>query len=96
MSYDRQGIHRVLAHNADYAKHPITSRGILLDVACYLDRHRLQLSHFDLSIPITLDLLEEAARYEGVIVQPGDICIVRTGWSEGFLALSDEQREDMG
>jgi hypothetical protein len=78
----------------DYAKHPITSRGILLDVAGYLARHELpSLSHFDLSTPITLDLLKATAKDEGVAFQPGDICVVRTGWTEAFLSLSDEQRE---
>ena len=27
------------------------------------------------------------------MVQPGDICIVRTGWTEAFLSLSDEERD---
>lgn len=82
------------AHDVDYANHPITSRGILLDVAGYLSRHGLPpLSCFDLSTPITLHLLKATADDEGVIFQPGDVCIVRTGWTEAFLAMSDEERE---
>lgn len=96
VGYDVHVVYCIRADDSDYAKHPITSRGILLDVAGYLDRHRLPpLSCFDLSTPITLDLLKATANDEGVTFQPGDICIVRTGWTEAFLSLGDEQREAM-
>jgi hypothetical protein len=96
VSSDIYVVHFIRADNSDYAKHPITSRGILLDVAGYLERNGLQpLSCFDLSTPITLDLLKATANDEAVTFQSGDICVVRTGWTEAFLSLSDEQREAM-
>jgi kynurenine formamidase len=64
----------------------ITSRGLLLDLVklrgadTYLD---------DVERPVTPAELDEAARAQGVEVQPGDIVLVRTGWWARFLANGD-------
>jgi hypothetical protein len=36
--------------------------------------------------------LQATADDEGVAFQPGDICIVRTGWTEAFLSMGEEER----
>jgi hypothetical protein len=43
--------------------------------------------------PVTLAQLKGAAADVGVEFAPGDILIVRTGWTEGWLNLSAEDRK---
>ncbi|KAL1842358.1 hypothetical protein VTK73DRAFT_3146 [Phialemonium thermophilum] len=79
----RNGIH-------NFADHPITSRAHLLDVPRYLAKNGLPpLVHLDNATPIGADLLEACARFEGVQFEPGDICVLRTGHADAFLALDD-------
>lgn len=81
---------------SDYVKHPITSRAHLLDIAGYLKRHnRPELSYFDNSTPISLDLLEACSKEQGNEFRQGDILLVRTGWTEAFYALSEAQRQHL-
>lgn len=78
----------------DYVKKPITSRAHLLDIPSYLTRHSLPaLSYFDTSTPITVDTLRACAQEANVTIEPGDILVVRTGWTEAFEGLSEKERE---
>jgi kynurenine formamidase len=61
----RCGIHRA---------GPVVSRGVLLDVARALGRDVLEPGH-----PITPGDLDAACAHAGVVVEPGDIVLVRTG-----------------
>ncbi|OCF35856.1 hypothetical protein I317_05078 [Kwoniella heveanensis CBS 569] len=77
----------------NYARKPISSRAHLLDVASYVKRHGLPpLSYFDTSTPIDLETLVGCAEESGVYFALGDICIIRTGWTEAFLSLTEEER----
>jgi kynurenine formamidase len=65
---------------------PVVTRGVLLDIA------RLHgVDHFDANYAITGDDLEAAATAGGVIVQPGDAVLVRTGQMH-FLRAGDKMR----
>ena len=63
----------------------ITSRGVLLDIV----KLRGAPTHCELGRPITPAELDDAARAQGVTVQPGDILLVRTGWWARFLQTGD-------
>ena len=74
-------------------KHPITSRGVLLDIPRYLEAARLPpLSPLDDSTPITAALFEGCAKHEGVTFNSGDILCVRTGWSAAFSQLAEAEQ----
>ncbi|KAI9638641.1 putative cyclase-domain-containing protein [Dioszegia hungarica] len=80
----------------NYAKKPISGRAHLLDIASFLERHqRSPLSYFDASTPIDLETLESCAAESRVVFKPGDILIVRTGWTEAFFGISEEERQSL-
>ena len=54
---------------------PIVTRGVLLDVAGYLDKSRL-----DPGEAITVDRVREVARKQGVTIGKGDVVLLHTGW----------------
>ncbi|HEX2578595.1 MAG TPA: cyclase family protein [Aquihabitans sp.] len=65
---------------------PVASRGLLLDIA------RLHgVDHFDDGYPITGEDLDRAASAAGVVVQPGDLVMVRTGHMH-FLRIGERDR----
>jgi kynurenine formamidase len=60
---------------------PIITRGVLADVAGYRRVSRLEAGEV-----VTVDDLEGALREQGVVVEPGDVVLIHTGWG----ALWDE------
>ncbi len=68
---------------------PIATRGVLLDIA------RLHgVEHFDENYAITGDDLERATGDAGVMVEPGDVVLVRTGHMH-FLRLGERVKYSM-
>lgn len=51
-----------------------------------------ELSYFDTSTPIPLATLEACVKEYGIEIRSGDIVLIRTGWTEAFYALSDDER----
>jgi hypothetical protein len=77
-------------------KHPITSRAHLLDIPLHLARTtQTPLSTLDTSTPITSSLLSSCAEAEGITFHPGDILLVRTGFTEVFLDLGKKGQEGL-
>ena len=70
----------------------ITSRGVLLDIV----KLRGVPTFCELGQPITPAELDEAARTQGVTVEPGDIVLIRTGWWARFLETGDGQEPGAG
>jgi kynurenine formamidase len=68
------------------ARRGIVGRGVLLDVAAHCGFAA------NARFAIGADLLDEVARAEGVTVEPGDILLVRTGWTGWYAGLSPAQR----
>lgn len=91
-----QSAHASKALTSDYVYQGITSRAHLLDVAAYIDRHHLPpISHFDTTTPVSLDILQACAAEAGVRFESGDILLVRTGWVDAYLALTEEERSSI-
>lgn len=38
-------------------------------------------------------MLKGCVAHQGTVIEPGDILLVRTGWTEAFSALSPEEKE---
>ena len=76
---DRLGIQAV-------ARRGIAGRGVLLDVA----RH----SGFRADEPVAIraDLLDEVAATQGVMVETGDVLLIRPGWTGWYTGLSAPER----
>lgn len=65
-----------------------------MDVCAYLERHSLEpLSYFDNTTPISAEILDGCAMESNIDFEPGDILLVRTGWTEAFMALTKEEQE---
>jgi kynurenine formamidase len=82
-SSDTLGIHLV-------ARRGIVGRGVLLDVARHVRFGA------DEEFAITAALLDEVASSQGVAVEPGDVVLVRTGWTGWYAGLSQAERDAVG
>ena len=72
------GAHLDIAH---YPNDMLVNRGVLLDVARYVNRN---LQPLPAEFPIDGDLLDATARYQGVRIRRGDTVLIRTGWGQHF------------
>jgi kynurenine formamidase len=66
---------------AHYPTELLVNRGVLLDVARFMNRSAKPLAG---SFNITGDMLEDTARHQGVGIQRGDTVLIRTGWGQYF------------
>ena len=67
---------------AHYPKELLVNRGVLLDVARYVNRSKNR--PLDPGFKVTRELLAETARDQRVVLQPGDTVLIRTGWGQHF------------
>lgn len=80
----------------NYCTHPISGRGVLIDVVKYRKDNGLpDLSLFDTSTPVGLDEIKAIAKAQGVTFASGDILIVRLGFPEAVLAKAPEDRQGL-
>ncbi|KAK8858930.1 hypothetical protein IAR55_003161 [Kwoniella newhampshirensis] len=85
----KHGIH-------NFIRKPITSQAHLLDIPLYLSRHSLPpLDPHSNRSSIDHSTLLACAEEFGVHILPGDILVVRTGWTEGTIDLSKAKREEL-
>ena len=71
---------------AHYPKRLLVNRGVLLDVARFINGNRSPLRG---SFKITGEMLAETARHQGVTLQAGDTVLMRTGWGKYFAEDPD-------
>lgn len=70
-----------------WSEHGISGRGVLIDLPRFMgDAFKLD------RIEMTGPLIEEIAKKQGVELKPADILILRTGWMQHYLSLSDAER----
>src|SRR6266508_931215 len=86
-----------------FARKGIAGRGVLLDVARYLESQGTPLDYDSRTI-ITKETLYACAKTQGVTVETGDILLVRTGWLRWYLeeatptqkqAMADDSMTDL-
>ena len=78
IGYSGVGAHLDIAH---YPKELLVNRGVLLDVARFINRDATPLAG---AFAITGEMLAETARKQGVKLKRGDTVLVRTGWGSYF------------
>lgn len=70
-----------------WSEHGIVGRGVLIDLPRFLgDKFAMD------RIAMTGPMIEEIAAKQGVELKPADILILRTGWMQRYLALSDAEK----
>jgi hypothetical protein len=74
-----------------WAEQPIVGRGVLVDVDGYCRDQGTPIDHAA-GQPLSLGLIQAAARAQSLTLQPGDILMLHTGWCEWFLALPPEDK----
>jgi kynurenine formamidase len=72
------GAHLDIAH---YPKDLLVNRGVLLDVARFINGSSAPLAD---TVGITGEMLAETARRQGVKLKRGDTVLIRTGWGQYF------------
>jgi kynurenine formamidase len=75
----------------DLASRGIVGRGVLLDVERFMAGRGTPLSPYR-NDRITVGVLDDVAKEQGVTVLPGDIVLVRTGWAGHYVSLSEAER----
>jgi len=78
IGYSGVGAHLDIAH---YPKEMLVNRGVLLDVARFINKDATPLAG---AFAITGEMLAETARKQGVKLKRGDTVLVRTGWGSYF------------
>lgn len=66
---------------ANFAESPIQGRGVLVDLAAHLGRERVFVDHARL-----MRILAD----DGVVVEPGDLLLIHTGFAEAVLEMNRE------
>ena len=77
-----------------WGHHGLVGRGVLVDVARYLDE-RGEFPDADHRYYISTELIEATAAAHGVTFEPGDFILLRTGWQRWYAGLSDAQKQTM-
>ena len=75
-----------------WANRGIVGRGVLLDVARHLEAQGDPIDPMS-SRAIKPSELDATASAHGVALEPGDVLLVRTGWTRGYLAADQSARE---
>ena len=67
-------------------------RGVLIDIWSHLNKSYDPFTTYR----ITLQDIQDCAKTQGVQFQYGDILVIRSGWVDAYLRLSQEKREALG
>lgn len=70
---------------------PIVGRGVLIDVAALREESGAPIDHAS-GEPLSYEGVAETVTRRGVVLSPGDMVMIRTGWAEWFLDLQAEER----
>jgi kynurenine formamidase len=76
------------------ARRGIAGRGVLADVARYHQRVGKSID-FTTAKSIPLEDVQGALEDEGVELRPGDILLIRIGWTKFYLSASDEVKAEL-
>ncbi|KAJ6050231.1 uncharacterized protein N7446_005530 [Penicillium canescens] len=87
-SSDTIGIHSICDHGG------ITGRGILLDYAEWASKNSISVSALT-SEAITLENLQKVAKDHNLNFQKGDVLFIRSGFTEAYNKLNNDQRKQL-
>ncbi|MGX5715878.1 cyclase family protein [Arthrobacter sp. MAHUQ-56] len=76
----------------EWAEHPITGRGVLVDLDGFRNGLGEPIDHAA-GEPLGLDLVQAAMESQSLTALPGDILMLHTGWCEWFLALGPAEKQ---
>lgn len=78
-----------------WCKEGIAGRGVLLD---YLGWRKSEHKKFDLMSDheITAEDLKKCAKFQNITLKEGDILLIRSGFTAGYSALTDEEKQAWG
>jgi kynurenine formamidase len=76
------------------ARRGMAGRGILADIARYYERQGKQLDCSTNDVVPLEDLLA-TLEAQGTKVWPGDVLLVRVGWTKAYRAMSEEQKSEL-
>ncbi|BCS28058.1 uncharacterized protein APUU_61106A [Aspergillus puulaauensis] len=85
---DDDGDGRLPTLNHWHARGGLATRGVLIDYKSYAERKGLSYSPFT-AHKITISAIEEIAHENGIRFQPGDVFILRTGFTEAIEEIAD-------
>ncbi|CAD6582764.1 MAG: hypothetical protein TREMPRED_003382 [Tremellales sp. Tagirdzhanova-0007] len=85
----RNGIHGKLMAEAG-----IAGRGVLLDYYAYVQRHKITFDPLD-TYAISIDNLEACRREQGTEFKPGDILLIRVGYTDALGKNSHEEQKEV-
>ncbi len=77
-----------------WAEKPIAGRGILVDIEGFLATTGRPLDH-RAGPALDVDLLDQALSHQAETIEPGDLVLVHTGWTEWFLAADPDLRAEV-
>lgn len=75
-----------------WADHPIVGRGVLVDLDGFLADSGSPIDHAA-GEPLGLELIQAAIEAQSLVLKPGDILMLHTGWCEWFLSLDTETKQ---
>ena len=78
----------------DVARNGIAARAVLLDWRSYALQKNISYSPFE-TYGIPLSQLLEVAKIQGVKFKPGDVLLIRTGWTEEYYKQSPEEQVEL-
>jgi kynurenine formamidase len=67
-------------------------RGVLVDFMSYANKNNIQVAHNE-GFAITLDQVLTIAAEQKVQFRPGDILLLRTGFTTAYKSLDEDQRK---
>ncbi|KAK3711091.1 hypothetical protein LTR37_009878 [Vermiconidia calcicola] len=72
----------------------LVARGVLIDYKRYADENGIEYNPFS-DHRISTDAIEKVAKQQGVEFKPGDVLIVRSGFTEGLTGQSGEKQQEL-
>lgn len=76
------------------ARRGIAGRGVLADIGRYHERHGRTLD-FTTNDMVPFEELQETLAEQKTQIRPGDVLLVRIGWTKAYLAMTPEQKSDL-
>ena len=72
----------------------MVARGVFIDYKRYADENGIKFNPYN-DEKITTDDIEKIAKQQGVEFKPGDVLIIRSGFTEGLAGQSDEKQAEL-